>query len=501
MQQQSKESNPANNAPTRANTSPNPAMQKVKAGRTYRAKPMPNNVEVASQIAHARYSGESRKRRTRLAIFLVLGVLVAGGLAAYALTIKPVVDKVGETIKEVFVTPAPVRPAPEGGPNSTPVPVVYPDWDKKEPINILLIGLDYRPQEKDSRSDTMIVVHIDPAAKTAAMLSIPRDLYVQIPGHGEDRINSAYQTGEDEPNTPGGGPGLAMSTVEHNFGIKIHYFAQVDFTGFEKVVDAMGGVTVDVQKPLVDNEYPLTNYGTTRIYIPAGLQHMDGHTALEYARSRHADSDLGRNSRQQQVLLALRQQGLNLNLISRLNDLLTQVQGAVKTDLSLTQVGSLAQLAKQIDRNSIQTLALTADMAQETILPSGADVLVPQWDIINPKVQQLFSDPMLIKEAARISVQNGTNTGGMARKVGDLIGKEGFSVVDLSSAPNQGSYPVTTIIDYTGGQKPHTVDALRKSLGLGASDVKQGDPAKSPAASSDKKPVDIAIIVGDDRLK
>src|SRR5207253_11179176 len=115
--------------------------------------------------------------------------------------------------------------------------------------------------------------------------------------------------------------------------------------GFERIVDTMGGVTIDVPKPLADNDYPLAqnSYGTTRIYIAAGLQHMDGRTALEYARSRHADSDLGRNSRQQQVLLALRPQGVSLNLLPNLNELLSQLSGAIKTDLSLTQVGSLAQ--------------------------------------------------------------------------------------------------------------------------------------------------------------
>ena len=312
----------------------------------------------------------------------------------------------------------------------------------------------------------MIIVHIDPQSKTASMVSIPRDLWVKIPGHGEDRINAAFQDGEDDgPDvTPGGGPGLAMATVEYNFGVKIHYFAQVDFTGFERIVDTLGGITIDVPKPLVDNDYPLSsygntpNYGATRIYIPAGLQHMDGRTALEYARSRHADSDLGRNSRQQQVLLSMRQQGINLNVLSRLDSSLTELSGTVKTDLTIFQVGSLAQLAKDIKADQISNLSIDSNMVNETVLASGADVLIPDWTLIRPKIQQLFANPLVVKEAARLSVQNGTTTGGIGRKLSDELVTQGYSVPDLSSAPDQGSYKTTRIIDFTGGKKPHTID-------------------------------------------
>ena len=377
--------------------------------------------------------------------------------------------------------------------------VTYPDWSKNEPVNILLLGLDFRPEEQDSRADTMIVVHIDPAEKTATMLSIPRDLWVPIPGHGEARINAAFQLGEDDKTTPGGGPGLAMATVEDNFNIPIHYFAQVDFTGFERIVDAMGGINIDVPRPLADNEYPYGDYGYSRIYVPAGLQHLDGHTALQYARSRHADSDIGRNSRQQQVLLALRQQGLNLNIVTHLNDILTQLNGAVKTDLSLTQVGSLAQLAKKIDRNSIQTIQIGNEDVVETILADGADVLMPQWSVIRPKVQKAFSNDKLVREAARLSLLNGTTTSGVARTLSDTLAKQGFTIANLASATDQGSYPKSVITDYTGGQKPYTIQALTKALGLDASDVKQGDPNKVPNGQ-DGKPIDIQIIAGDDRL-
>lgn len=478
---------------------------------TYRARPASRQTppDLMSQRAAARLGGDARRKRLRMAIFLAVGLLGATAIAAYALIWQPVsktVEQVQETISNVFVTPVTVRPAPEGGPNQTPVPVVYPNWDKHEPINILLLGLDYRPQEQDSRADTMIIVHIDPIAKSASMVSIPRDMWVKVPGHGEERINASYQDGEDDTTTPGGGPGLAMATVEYNFGVKIHYFAQVDFAGFERIVDTMGGITVDVPKPLVDNEYPMSsyagkaNYGTTRIYIPAGLQRMDGRTALQYARSRHADSDLGRNSRQQQVLMAIRHQGLSLDMISHMNDVLSQLQGAVKTDLTLWQVGSLAQLARDIKSDSISTLLIDNSMLTETVMPSGADVLVPDWTVIRPKIQQLFANPQVVKEAARLSVQNGTTTGGIARKLSDALAKDGYTISDLSSAPDQGKHPTTSIVDFTGGQKPNTIDALLKDLNLPRSAVSQRDATDAILANSDGKPVDILVIAGDDQI-
>jgi LCP family protein required for cell wall assembly len=416
-------------------------------------------------------------------------------MAAYAFWGSPLIETLDETVKEVFKTPAVERPNPRG----TPVPVVFPNWDKKEPVNILLLGLDLREEEEDSRADTMIIVHIDPAEKTASMVSIPRDLWVDIPSYGKGRINTTYQLGEDNPEL-GGGPGLAMATVEHNFDVPINYFAQVDFHGFEKIVDALGGITVDVARPLVDNEYPLGNYGVTRVYVPAGLQHMDGRTALQYARSRHADSDLGRNARQQQVLLAIRQQGLSLNVIPRLNDILHQLSDAVMTDLSLQQVGSLAQLARDIDRSAIQSLVIDATMAQQTVLPeTGADVLLPDWEVIRPRVKQLFADPRLVKEAARLSVLNGTNTAGVARALSEELEADGFVIADLASAEDQGSYPESKIIDYSGGTKPRSIEVLTRLLGLSTRSVERGDPEEAKVAN-DGKPVDIVVIAGDDRL-
>ncbi len=460
--------------------------------------------DVLTQQARSRYKGETRRRRVRVVLGALALVVLSGAAVALVLA-GQTFGTVSSTIQEVFETPVGQRvTVDKEGKISTPVKVTYPDWGK-EPVNILLIGLDYRPGEEDTRADTQIVVHIDPVSKSAAMVSIPRDLWVPIPGFGEGRVNSAYQTGETDsksahPQVPGGGPGLAKATIEDNFGIPIHYYAQVNFGGFEQIIDTIGGVNVDVPRPLVDNEFPLGNYGVTRIYIPAGLQHMDGRTALAYARSRHADSDLGRNSRQQQVLLAIRRQGMNLNLLGKLNELAGELSDAVRTDLSVQQVGSLMMLAQDINLDSIQTVQIDASMVRQTFI-GGADVLVPNWEIIRPLVARAFADPRLAKEAARLSVQNGTSTGGVGKKVRDVLVEKGFNVPDLRSVDDPGDYPTTVITDFTGGKKPRTIEALLEELDLTQADVKQGDPADAPVAQTDGKPVDIMIVAGDDRIQ
>jgi LCP family protein required for cell wall assembly len=467
---------------------------------------------VATQVAVARASTDRGRRVKRILLVLLLVVLAMGGTAAYVLfktTVEPVLNLPGNISK----TPVGVRVIDPGGtvsPDSTPQVVVVepPDWASNEPINILLLGLDYRPIEEDTRADTQIIVHIDPAAKTATMFSVPRDLYVSIPGFGWGRINQSYQLGDraerlDPGSLPGGGSTLAMSTISATFGIPIHYYAQVNFQGFEQVVDALGGLIIDVPSPLVDNEYPLASrsYGATRVYIPAGLQHMDGKTALQYARSRHADSDLGRNQRQQQVLLALKKQGMSFGIIPRLGELANKLSGAVQTDIPLAEMPSLAKLAQEIGSGSITTCAIDATMVEQTILDNGADVLMPIWERIRPRVKQCFSDPKLVNENARLSVQNGTTVGGTARVTSELLTAKGLNVVDLSSALDQGQHPRTTITDYTGGQKPHTIEVIQKELGLADTAVLKGDPADAPIAqTTDGKPVDILIMVGDDRL-
>ncbi len=419
-------------------------------------------------------------RRPRRIVAAIVGVL----LLAFCAWAVPLAFKLQQVTSDWFVTPPP-RAAGLAA---------FPDWSKQERVNILLMGLDTRIAG-DSRADTLILISVDPANKTVAMVSIPRDLWVPIPGFGTNRVNAAYQFGETAK-VPGGGAALTMQTVEQDFGVPVHYFAQVDFQGFQRIVDALGGITVDVQHPLIDNEYPADyGYAYQRIYIAAGLQHMNGRTALQYARSRHADSDLARNERQQAVLLALRDEGLQLQILSRLDNVLTQAQGALRTDLSFTQAGSLAKLAQSIPRDQIKQLSIGADMVTQANV-DGNDVLLPNWDAIRPAVQQTLGASGVQAEAAAVGVLNGTDTPNLARDTADMLRNAGLTVpaeaVGNPSNGGNGHYPQTYVLDFTGGQKPQTLQKLLGLLKLSAARVRPGDPTARPAG------IDFQVMLGDD---
>lgn len=296
--------------------------------------------------------------------------------------------------QRVFVTPLPratVVINAQGTPELVLVTpddrsVQLPDWDAKDRINILLLGVDRREAEEVPRSDTIIIVTIDPLTKDVGMLSIPRDLLVTIPGYGDDKINAAYALGASSPIT---GPGLVRATIEYNFGIPIHYYAEVDFEGFVRIVDTLGGVVVDVPAPIKDDEYPGEDYNYTRVYFAPGLQHMDGRTALRYVRTRHDDSDFARGYRQQQVLRALRDQGLRLDLIRKAPTLVNQLADAVRTDLTPTQVLALAKLGTEIPRERIRSFTLlpaTEDYWQ----PGQPYYLLPNWPAIQAILDEMF---------------------------------------------------------------------------------------------------------------
>jgi LCP family protein required for cell wall assembly len=199
------------------------------------------------------------------------------------------------------------------------------------------MGIDQRPDEAalggdPGRTDTMLLVSIDFDAGTAAMVSIPRDGFVVIPGHGNERVNAAYTFGEIDKR--GTGPTLAKRTVAQLFGVPVDRYALVDIHSMEQVIDTLGGVWIDNPYRLVDRQYPTDDYRTITIDIPAGRQLMDGVTTVEYARTRHPDSDYGRQSRQQQVLLSIRNQAMQLQTLPRIPQLIPQMLNLVHTDLT-----------------------------------------------------------------------------------------------------------------------------------------------------------------------
>lgn len=277
-------------------------------------------------------------------------------------------------------------------PEATPLPI-YPINDQR--VTVLVMGIDRRPGEAFiSRTDTMIIMSINPADNTAVMLSVPRDLYVQIPGRGRNRINTAFVFGS-EGNNPAGGAALAMETVEYNLGVPIDHYLMVDFSAVIRGVDALGGIDVDVPFDIYDPEFPDMNYGFDPLYIPAGRQHFDGEMALKYARTRHVDNDFGRAARQQQVILAVRSKILSLGVTELLGQLpffYSQLNEGIRTDLSLDQMLTLAQAASAIPTENIRNEVIDYDYVVSHRTEEGASVLVMINERVAPLIAELFYD-------------------------------------------------------------------------------------------------------------
>jgi len=263
-------------------------------------------------------------------------------------------------------------------------------WSADQPrMNVLILGLDRRPGQGNAvRSDTMILVTVYPPGPRVALLSIPRDLYVEVPGHGPGRVNAAHSWGENAQ--PGSGPSLAMQTVAQNFGLPVHRYVRLDFDGFRAIVDSVGGIDVVVETAIVDNAYPTDDYGTIRIEIPAGPQHMDGETALRYARSRHGSSDFERAERQQQIVVALARRLLEPEVWADLPLVHQVLMNSLETDLTTWELVLLAPTLYRVGPDGIERRVIDREMTQPWTTSTGGSVLLPRWEAIRPLLQELF---------------------------------------------------------------------------------------------------------------
>jgi polyisoprenyl-teichoic acid--peptidoglycan teichoic acid transferase len=273
-------------------------------------------------------------------------------------------------------------------------------WDGTRRLTILLLGIDKRPGESGTafRTDSMMIFSIDPSTKSVGILSIPRDLFVEIPtdtvvrsAYGLQRVNSAYVIGELA--RPGYGAQLAMQTIQYNLGMRINDYVVFDFNTVIEAVDAVGGIDIDVPSPISDPNYPNMYYGYEPLYIPAGKIHMDGNLALKYARTRHGSSDLDRAKRQQQVLMAVRLKILSVDMASKLlgsaPELWDQFSQTTRTDLTLDQILRLAVYLKDIPKENIRQGVI--DWAYvNSIYYNNANVLVPERAKIGPLLIQVF---------------------------------------------------------------------------------------------------------------
>lgn len=343
--------------------------------------------------------------RVRWILFLAVATAALGlaGLTGWYLV--RIGSATEDAYRSIFVTPAPrpsvgsavpgtprptMAPTTLRLPTPTATPTPFPEWEGREPILLLLIGIDSTPERAGEGAlplaDALVLVQIDPVAKRAVLLSIPRDLLVDIPGVGWDRINAAYAMGETRGVT---GPVLTMRTVERNFGVVLDGFIVVDFQGFVRIVDLLGGVVVDVPAPIKDDRFPGPSFTYRRLYFAPGLQRLEGERALAYVRTRHDDNDLARGLRQQQVLRALRAQALRVQAIRRIPDLLAALGDTVRTDLRPGEALALARLGLELSPDRIQSASLVR-FVHDATLPNGAAVLAGDWPGIRTEVDRLF---------------------------------------------------------------------------------------------------------------
>jgi LCP family protein required for cell wall assembly len=337
-------------------------------------------------------------------IGLALGLILIGGLritlgvqrnvAALSVTAAPLPSAARPAPTPLHAADAPIVALPAvPAMVSVPTPRALPTPRDPAyaPITILLLGSDQRPNSTAiPRTDAIMLVHVDRARERVALLSLPRDLWAPIPGYGLNRINNAYLYGE-RAGPPGAGMSLARATLSDLLQVPIDYVALIDFTGFAALIDAIGGIVVDVPAELIDTRFPTADYRTTTVRFAAGPQQMSGAAALTYSRIRNPDLDFGRIARQQQVILAiaeqLRSRGYLTNMLAA-EDLTGAFVGYVQTDMPPERIAELAfalrnYAASNVERYQLQEAdvryGIAADRFALQVAPERLAALVAQW--------------------------------------------------------------------------------------------------------------------------
>lgn len=371
-------------------------------------------------------------------------------------------------------------------PVSLPVPTPMPTLPlPKGVINVLLLGMD-RESHNGGRTDVMVVVSVNPEGPSVSMLSIPRDYYAWIPGYGFGKINTAINQGKDYP---GGRIALVKAVVEYNFGIPIHYYALVDFQGFIRIVNALGGVDVPIECEFHDTfPDPANPEQGIDIDLYPGIQHLDGQHALWYVRSRWSTSDFDRNRRQQQVLRALYRQALNGGVLGRIPELWDALQQTVETDLGLKEMLYLGWIGAHLDWANVKSRFIGPPYVERRTDLDSAYVLLPVPGALETLIAEALQPPATRRARQspfRVEIRDGTGRPGMAEVAAERLRWEGFVVTGITATE-----PVsrTRVVDFTTTAKGSPLWLLTRLY-----DLKNEDIQKQPQEGS---PVDFRVILG-----
>jgi LCP family protein required for cell wall assembly len=385
---------------------------------------------------------------------------------------------------------------------SVPIPGgVLTPWDGTGRVTILVMGLDYRDWsagEGPSRTDTMMLLTLDPLNNTAGILSIPRDLWVSIPGFENGRVNTAHFLGEAYQ-MPGGGPGLAVKTVEQLLGVEINYYAQIDFGSFIRFVDELGGVKVDLPKKI-----KIDPIAGDPVKLKPGRQVLNGELALAYARARYTSGgDFDRALRQQQVIFGIRERLLKPDdlslLISKAPALYYEIAEGMQTNMTLEELIRLALIAQKVPEENISQRAISAQEVIFAESPDGQSVLVPLPEKIRELRDEIFlvntgtlgpmlpgtSQERMVAEGARLALLNGSLVDGLASQTQAYLQLQGANVVEISNGQFTDH---TMILDYTGN--PHTTQYLMELFNV--------LPEYYDLQYDPNNPVDVVITLGAD---
>ncbi len=399
---------------------------------------------------------------------------------------------------------------------SVPEEIKYPTWDGGSRINILFVGLrGGDPAEEDCPfcTDTLILLTVDPITKTAGMLSIPRDMWVNIPGFGYSRINTAWSLGRGSK-LPGGGPTLTMKTVSYFIGVPIDYYVQVDFDTFIDVINLIGGVDVyNDEKLILDPVSHGKDFPKVKLTC-CGVRHLNGRTALAFARCRHVeqgckDGDVGRAKRQQKVIFGIRDKVLSPEnfpkLLAKAPKLYNTFSAGIHTNLSLDDAIKLAVMMRDIPKDHIRNAVIDNNMViLDNVILAGqnASIMRPLPDKIRVLRDEIFTssgplgpiaqgDPVALMQAdgARVRVLNGTSTAQLDSRTGSYLSQQGVLVTELG---NSKAYSRTTIILYSS--KLYTLRFLVNTFGITSSTqiLIKLDPTQT---------VDIEVRLGNDWTK
>lgn len=357
-------------------------------------------------------------------------------------------------------------------------------------MNILLLGSDASADEHLARTDSIMIVSVNPNIPSVSMLSFPRDLVVRIPGRPDDRINTVYEWGYLK-DFPGGGPAFLALALRKNFGIKIDHFVRIDFQGFIKAVDTLGGVEVLVECELHDT-FPdkASPTGRTDLDVYPGKVMLSGKQALWFSRSRWSTTDFDRARRQQKVMRAIFRKARESNLLQNAIGLYTDFRSNLETDVGITDIPALMEIAQRLGDLQIKSRVITFPIVRAFTRDDGARVLISSDKTI-PYIEEALSPPASNRAQTlpRVEVRNGSKRPDMELIATERLTWEGFQVVavDKTDAPEFGE---TQIVDFTTTPKGSPIARLSEIFGVrGKNIISQPDPSSASAAR---------IVLGDD---